>query len=101
MALAGEVGELVSELQWLTDAQVVHELATHGELCERLADEAADVLIYLARFADSTGIDLLAAANAKMDRNEARYPRERVRGSARKYDRLSTDPPDGGNGEES
>lgn len=57
MALAGEVGELVSELQWLTDAQVVHELATHGELCERLADEAADASgsAVLFRSADERG----------------------------------------------
>jgi len=37
-------------------------------------DEMADVLIYLTRLADVTGVDLLAAAFAKMDRNESRFP---------------------------
>ena len=81
MALAGETGELVAEFQWLTEAQ------SHSPEAERLArikDEAADVLIYLARLADGLGFDLVEAANAKMDRNEARFPASAVRGRAGK-----------------
>lgn len=40
----------------------------------RLADELADVLIYLVRLADVTGIDVVAAAHAKTDRNAERFP---------------------------
>jgi hypothetical protein len=32
------------------------------------------VLIYLVRLADVSGIDLLAAAYAKIERNETRFP---------------------------
>jgi hypothetical protein len=32
------------------------------------------VFIYLIRLADVLGVDLLAAAHAKIDRNELRFP---------------------------
>ncbi|MDA3647439.1 nucleotide pyrophosphohydrolase [Saccharopolyspora indica] len=70
MALSGEAGELAAELQWLDGAPG----PVAGPLKERLADEAADVLIYLIRLADVAGIDLVDAANAKIDRNETRFP---------------------------
>lgn len=71
MALAGETGELVAELQWLTEDQ---SRAPDAERLQRIRDEAADVFIYLARLADALGIDLIDAAHAKMDRNEQRFP---------------------------
>lgn len=44
------------------------------EAFARLADEVADVAIYLVRLADVCGIDVLAAMHAKIDRNETRFP---------------------------
>jgi dCTP diphosphatase len=81
MALAGETGELVAEFQWLTEAQ---SHAPESDRLERIKDEAADVLIYLARLADGLRFDLVEAANAKMERNESRFPVDEVRGSAGK-----------------
>lgn len=52
---------------------------------ERVRLELADVFIYLLRISDRLGIDLLAAADAKIALNERKYPPERVRGDARKY----------------
>jgi dCTP diphosphatase len=52
----------------------------------RIRAESADVLIYLVRLADELGFDLLAAATAKIQENERRYPVEKVRGSSKKYD---------------
>ncbi len=73
LALAGEVGELAAELQWIADGEVADHLAD-PDAKARLADEVADVLIYLTRFADVCDIDLVSAANAKIDRNEMRFP---------------------------
>ena len=81
MALAGEVGELVAELQWLSEDETQAEHLDEA-LRHRLADEVADVLIYLVRFADVCAIDLLTEAHAKIARNESRYPVELSRGSA-------------------
>lgn len=44
------------------------------EALARLADEVADVAIYLIRFADVCGIDVSSAVHAKIDRNETRFP---------------------------
>lgn len=73
LALAGEVGELTAELQWVADGDVADHLRDPAARA-RLADEAADVLLYLVRFGDVCGIDLLSEAYAKIDRNEVRYP---------------------------
>jgi NTP pyrophosphatase (non-canonical NTP hydrolase) len=73
LALAGEVGEVAAELQWVPD----HEVAAHlrdSAARDRLADELADVLIYLIRLADICSIDPLQAAYAKIERNEDRFP---------------------------
>ncbi|MCP2259421.1 MazG nucleotide pyrophosphohydrolase domain-containing protein [Streptoalloteichus tenebrarius] len=97
MALAGEAGELVAELQWLTDEEIRAALA-EGPLRDRLADEAADVLLYLVRLCSVCDIDLVAAAHAKIARNERRYPVELARGNARKHTELRRlpDSSDGG-----
>ena len=82
MALIAEAAELVEHFQWLTEAQSA-ELS--AEKKAEVADELADVLVYLVRIADKLDIDLLAAASAKMAHNEAKYPAEHVKGSAKKY----------------
>lgn len=41
---------------------------------EAVADEAADVLIYLVQLADTLEIDLVSAALEKIKKNEARFP---------------------------
>ena len=87
MALAGEVGELLAELQWLTDDQIRTGMS-ESDLGERVRMEVADVFMYLLRFADVTGIDLAQATLDKMARNELRYPVEKSRGNASKYDEL-------------
>lgn len=73
LALCGEAGELAAELQWVADDGVAEHLLD-PEAFGRLADEVADVAIYLVRFADVCGIDLVTAVHAKIDRNETRFP---------------------------
>lgn len=82
MALVAEAGELAAEFQWLTEAQSRSPDAAH---LERIRSESADVLNYLVRLADKLGIDLIEAANTKIDGNAQRYPADKVRGSAKKY----------------
>jgi len=82
MALIAEAAELVEHFQWLTEAQSA-ELSADKKA--EVAEELADVLVYLVRIADKLDIDLLAAASAKMAHNEAKYPAEHVKGSAKKY----------------
>lgn len=71
MALIVEAAELVEVFQWLTPDQ---STSLSDEQHEAVSHEVADVLIYLTRLADLLDIDLLAAANAKMELNARKYP---------------------------
>ena len=86
LALVGEVGELAELVQWRSDADLLRE--AHGQASGPFRSELADILIYLVRLADVLGVDLEAAARDKVDSNERRYPVDRSRGSARKYNDL-------------
>jgi NTP pyrophosphatase (non-canonical NTP hydrolase) len=82
MALAGEVGELLAELQWLTPDESAAVMET--EVGGRVRAEIGDVMIYLTRFADVLGIDLIKAAQEKLVDSARRYPVDRSHGSALK-----------------
>jgi NTP pyrophosphatase (non-canonical NTP hydrolase) len=85
MALIVEAGELVEQLQWLTPHEA-DNLRPEQRAAVEL--EIADVLIYLVELADRLGIDPLAAAEKKLVINAAKYPVEKARGHAGKYDQL-------------
>lgn len=84
MALAGEVGELIEHFQWLTP-QESQSLVADPQAKSAVADEMADVLVYLLRLADVLDIDLPEAVTAKVAKNAAKYPVDEARGVARKY----------------
>ena len=86
LAMVGEVGELCELLQWTGDDGARPGLPewTASDKAA-LSDELADVLSYVIRLADVTGIDLSDAFLTKLRKNKAKYPAEQVRGSAAKY----------------
>ena len=67
MALSVEVAEVVEHFQWLTEEQSKN---LPKEKLEEVETELADTLIYLIRLADKLEIDLLAAAQSKIEINE-------------------------------
>jgi NTP pyrophosphatase (non-canonical NTP hydrolase) len=73
MALSGEVGELTSLFQWLTPEES-DAWREDPALEANVLDEIADITLYLLQLADRLGVDLTAAAHAKIDRNEVRFP---------------------------
>jgi NTP pyrophosphatase (non-canonical NTP hydrolase) len=83
MALIVEAAELVEHFQWLTEEQ--SQTLPPDKLAE-VKQEVADIQIYLIRLADKLGIDMEQAVNAKIELNEKKYPADKVRGSALKYD---------------
>jgi NTP pyrophosphatase (non-canonical NTP hydrolase) len=85
MALIVEAAELVEHFQWLSAEE--SQSLRDGKR-EQVREEVADVLIYLVELADALDIDLAAAARAKMARNAEKYPVEKARGNAAKYDEL-------------
>ena len=71
MALSVEAAELVEIFQWLTEAQ---SQALDASQRSALADEIADVQIYLVRLAAVTGIDIGSAVETKLVKNARKYP---------------------------
>ena len=82
MALIVEAAELVEHFQWLTEEQ--SQTLPPKKLAE-VEQEIADIQIYLIRLADKLGVDMEKAVNAKIELNEKKYPAEKVRGRAVKY----------------
>ena len=85
MALAVEAAELMEHFQWLRQQQ---SEPLSPEKKDAVAQELADVLIYVVRLASRLDIDLEAAAWDKLEINRQKYPVEKARGTARKYDEL-------------
>ncbi len=83
MAVSVEAGELIALYLWSADDGPQPLVA---ERAPKVADEAADVLLCLLNLCDRAGIDLATALEAKLARAERKYPAERVRGKALKYD---------------
>lgn len=71
MAMIVEAAELVEHFQWLTAEQSAHP---PDAARRQIADELADVLIYLVRIADELDIDLGASVLVKLRKNEEKYP---------------------------
>ena len=85
MALCVEAAELLERFQWLTPEQSARLDARRKRA---IADEIADVLLYLTRLADVLEIDPLAAAQRKLRQNARKYPAVKARGNACKYSEL-------------
>lgn len=82
MALSVEVSELLEHFQWLTQTESKN---LNEETLAAVKDEIADVQLYLVRLADELNIDIIQAVADKADKNELKYPLEKVKGSAKKY----------------
>jgi NTP pyrophosphatase (non-canonical NTP hydrolase) len=72
-ALSVEASELVEIFQWLTPEESARVMADPGT-AHRVRDEVADVLAYLLQLCEVLGIDPLAELEAKIERNERRFP---------------------------
>ena len=51
-------------------------------------EELADVIVYCQNMLDKLGLDVDEIVNAKMDKNEKKYPIEKAKGKADKYNKL-------------
>lgn len=85
MALIVEAAELAEHFQWLTAEE--SQSPQDGKR-EKIREELADVLIYLVELADTLEVDLAAAAHDKIAKNALKYPVDKARGNALKYDEL-------------
>jgi len=87
MALAAEAGELMEHFLWSTP-EASRVVIDDPVKRAKIAEELADVVIYALEFANVTGIDVAAVIEAKMKANAAKYPVEKAKGRAEKYNEL-------------
>lgn len=82
MAMIVEAAELVEHFQWDTPTE---SQQLTPEKREEVSHELADTFVYLLRIAEVLNIDLIEAANKKIDLNALKYPVEKAKGSNAKY----------------
>lgn len=81
--LAIEAAELLEVFLWLTDED---SRRLDERQLARLREEIGDVQLFLLNLADKFGLDPITCAVEKLEVNRIKYPAERVRGQAKKYD---------------
>ena len=78
-SIAIEAAELLECFQWGDDSYDI----------EHVKEELADVIVYCQDMLDKLKLDADEIVNSKMIQNEAKYPVNKVRGKADKYNKLS------------
>ncbi len=73
-----EAAELLECFQWSDEE---YDL-------QHIKEELADVMVYSQNLLDKLGFDADEIVNMKMDQNEAKYPVEKAKGKADKYNQL-------------
>ncbi len=87
-AVAIEAAELQEHFLWKTHKESADHLAECGA---EVAEEMADIAIYLFIMAADAGIDLGQAMQAKLAINEKRYPADQAKGRHNKYTDYQSD----------
>ena len=73
-----EANELLECFQWSdTEYDIEH-----------VKEELADVIVYCQDMLDKLGLDVDEIVNAKMEKNEKKYPIDKSKGVSTKYDKL-------------
>ncbi|WP_223496372.1 nucleotide pyrophosphohydrolase [Pseudomonas sp. A-RE-26] len=86
IALSVECSELLEEFQWLTEEEAAKVMSSTDQ-AERIREEIADVTAYLLLLAGKLDIDLQKALLSKIEKNALKYPADKFRGIAKKYNR--------------
>ena len=73
-----EANELLECFQW---SDTEYDL-------EHVKEELADVIVYCQDMLDKLGLDVDEIVNSKMEKNEKKYPIDKAKGVATKYDKL-------------
>lgn len=84
MAISVEANELLELFLW-KNGQEVQDFVKNPEKMRRTNEELADVVILCLYLCDALGIDMSRAVTEKIELNKKKYPVEKHRGIAKKY----------------
>lgn len=80
-----EAAELLEHFQWRSKKEVEEYVKTNKD---EIAEEIADVAMFLFELADNLGLDLIEIMENKLEQNIKKYPAEKARGKHTKYNKL-------------
>ncbi len=86
-AIAIEAAELQAEFLWKTPAEISEKIADPAQR-KAVEEELADVLIYTLLLTREIGADPSEIIQEKLKKNAEKYPVEKAKGNAKKYNEL-------------
>ena len=85
ISLSLEASEFLEHFQWKNQTEIDHMLKNDKA---GMAEELADVLHWVLLIANDLDIDLATTLEAKLKKNEKKYPIEKAKGNHKKYTEL-------------
>lgn len=85
LSLVLESAEVMEHFQWKNAEEMKKHIETHKE---EIGDELADVLYWIFLMGHDFDIDVFEALERKIEKNEAKYPVDKSKGSHVKYNKL-------------
>lgn len=85
ISLSLESAEVLELFQWKKDEEIEEYIKLHKE---DLADELGDVFNYLLLLASRFNINIIEASENKLKKNAEKYPVDKAKGNAKKYNQL-------------
>jgi NTP pyrophosphatase (non-canonical NTP hydrolase) len=87
MALSVESSELLEIFQWMNEQQS-NQIESKPETLGQVEDELSDIFYYLLRISSKLNINLEESLLKKMKKNAEKYPIEKSKGLAKKYNEI-------------
>jgi len=88
ISLTLEAAEVLEHFQWKNPEEMKQYLKDDKQ---EVADELADVFYWVLLISHYFDIDLVAAAENKMEQNEKKYPADKAKGNHSKYTAYQND----------
>ena len=79
-----EAGELLELFQWLTPEEAADRCANDPEFRRAVGEEMCDVMMFCVSLANAMKLEIAPTIAAKMEKNRAKYPKDKFRGYYRR-----------------
>lgn len=76
LSLTLEAAEVLEHFQWKNETEMTEYVKTHKY---EIAEELADVFNWILLMSHDLGIDIIASANKKINKNNQKYPTDKFR----------------------
>lgn len=85
VSLVLEASEVLEHFQWKSEKEIDAYIKTNKD---DIGEELADVFNWILLLSHDIGIDIVAAAQRKIEKNELKYPVGKAKGTHIKYTQL-------------